>query len=252
MILVTGASGFVGGHVARALVQAGANVRALLRDSSNTKSIDDLSVEIVRGDLTDRASLDRAVKGCRHVYHVAADYRFWTRDPAEMYKSNVGGTENLLDAAADAGVERIVYTSTVGCMGWPANGAPTNEDYAVTIDSMAGNYKRSKFQAELVALDRARKGVPVVIVNPTAPVGERDVKPTPTGKIILDFLQGRMPAYLDTGLNFVDVRAVAAGHLLAAERGRIGERYLLGDRNMDFSEMLQALAEISGRRAPTG
>jgi dihydroflavonol-4-reductase len=250
MILVTGASGFVGGHVARALVQAGANVRVLLRDSSNTRSIDDLSVEIVRGDLTDRASLDRAVKGCRHVYHVAADYRFWTRDPAEMYKSNVGGTENLLAAAASAGVERIVYTSTVGCMGWPANGAPTNEDYPVTIDSMAGNYKRSKFQAELVALDRARKGVPLVIVNPTAPVGERDVKPTPTGKIILDFLQGRMPAYLDTGLNFVDVRAVAAGHLLAAERGRIGERYLLGDRNMELREALELLARLSGRRAP--
>jgi dihydroflavonol-4-reductase len=253
MILVTGASGFVGGHVARALVRAGAPVRVLLRAASSTAAIDDLlgKVEIVRGDLTDAASLRAAVAGCRQLYHVAADYRLWTRDPREMYLSNVAGTTNLLDAAADAGVSRIVYTSTVGCMGWPADGRPTNEGFPVSEAEMSGHYKLSKFRAEQVALDRAKRGVPVVIVNPTTPVGERDVKPTPTGKIIVEFLAGRMPAYLDTGLNFVDVRAVAEGHLLAAEHGRVGERYLLGDRNMDFSEMLQVLAKISGRRAPT-
>ena len=238
--------------MARALVRQGADVRVLLRGSSNTQAIDDLldCVEIVRGDLTDAASLRTAAAGCRQVYHVAADYRFWSRDPESMYKSNVGGTENLLDAAADAGVERIVYTSTVGCMGWPADGSPTNEDYPVSLDDMTGHYKRSKFLAERVALDRAKKGVPVVIVNPTAPVGERDVKPTPTGKTILDFLRGKMPAYIDTGLNVVDVHAVAEGHLLAAERGRIGERYLLGDRNMELREILETLARITGRPAP--
>lgn len=258
MILVTGASGFVGGHVTRALVRAGAPVRVLLRSSSSTAAIDDLldnpagrdAVEIVRGDLTDAASLRAAVAGCRQLYHVAADYRLWARDPREMYRSNVTGTANLLDAAADAGVSRIVYTSTVGCMGWPADGRPTNEDFPVCEADMSGHYKRSKFQAEQVALDRARQGVPVVIVNPTAPVGEGDVKPTPTGKIIVDFLAGRMPAYLDTGLNLVDVRAVAEGHLRAAERGRVGQRYLLGDRNMEFREILEVLARLSGRRAP--
>ncbi len=250
--LVTGASGFVGGHVVRALVDSGAAVRVLLRASSNTAAISDIldRVEVVRGDLTDAASLRAAVAGCGRVFHVAADYRLWTRDPTEMYRSNVDGTANLIDAAADAAVERIVYTSTVGTMGWPANGAPANEEYPVSIDAMSGHYKRSKFQAELVALDRAEKGIPVVIVNPTAPVGERDVKPTPTGKIILDFLQGKMPAYLDTGLNFVDVRAVARGHLLAAERGRVGQRYLLGDRNMELREALEVLARLSGRHAP--
>lgn len=252
MILVTGASGFVGGHVARALVRAGAPVRLLLRASSSTAAIDDLldRVEIVRGDLTDSASLRAAVAGCEQLFHVAADYRLWTRDPQSMYRSNVEGTASLLDAAADAGVSRIVYTSTVGCMGWPADGRPTNEEYPVSAADMSGHYKLSKFQAEQAALERARRGVPIVIVNPTAPVGERDVKPTPTGKIIVDFLADRMPAYLDTGLNLVDVRAVAEGHLLAAQNGRVGERYLLGDRNMEFREILETLARITGKRAP--
>jgi dihydroflavonol-4-reductase len=250
MILVTGASGFVGGHVARALVQAGAAVRVLLRPASAPRTLEGLDAERVQGDLTDRASLRAAAAGCRTVFHVAADYRLWVPDPPAMYAANVEGTANLLDAAADAGAGRIVYTSTVGCMGWPPDGSPASEDTPVSLADMTGHYKRSKFLAEQAALERARRGVPVVIVNPTAPVGEGDWKPTPTGKIILDFIRGRMPAYLDTGLNLVDVRAVAAGHLAAAERGRTGERYLLGGRNMEFREILETLGRITGRRPP--
>ena len=250
MILVTGASGFVGGHVVRALVAAGAAVRVLLRNTSITESLHGLSVERCYGDLRDPASLRFAVAGCEKVFHVAADYRLWVPNPQVMYAANVAGTVNLLDAAAEAGVQRIVYTSTVGCMGWPPDGGPANEATPVSVADMTGHYKRSKFLAEQAALERARRGVPIVIVNPTAPVGEGDWKPTPTGKIILDFVHGRMPAYLDTGLNLVDVRAVAAGHLAAAERGRIGERYLLGDRNMKFREILEVLGRISGRRPP--
>lgn len=251
MVLVTGASGFVGGHVARRLVEEGAPVRVLLRRTSNTAAIDDLKVERVVGDLTDPASLRAAVAGCRMVFHVAADYRLWVRNPRAMYAANVEGTANILDAAAEAGAERIVYTSTVGCMRWPADGGPTNEDVPVTLADMVGHYKGSKFMAEQGALERARRGVPVVVVNPTAPVGEADVKPTPTGRIILDFLRGRMPAYIDTGLNLVDVRAVAQGHLAAACRGRIGERYLLPGANMEFREILSVLARLSGRKAPS-
>ncbi len=251
MILVTGASGFVGGHVARRLVEEGASVRVLLRRSSNTTVIEDLKLERVYGDLTDPASLQAAVTGCEMVFHVAADYRLWVPRPAAMYGANVEGTANLLDAAAEAGVKRIVYTSTVGCMGWPKDGGPASEDTPVGLEDMVGHYKRSKFMAEQAALERARRGAPVVIVNPTTPVGEGDVKPTPTGRIILDFLRGRMPGYLDTGLNWVDVRAVAAGHLAAACRGRIGERYLLAGQNMELKEILETLARLTGRRAPS-
>lgn len=251
MVLVTGASGFVGGHVARRLVEEGAAVRVLVRSSSNTSALEDLNVEKVVGDLTDRASLGAAVAGCRMVFHVAADYRLWVRHPREMYAANVKGTDHLLNAAAEAGVKRIVYTSTVGCLGWPADGGPANEETPVKLEDMVGHYKRSKFLAEQVALERARGGLPVVVVNPTAPVGEADWKPTPTGRIILDFLRGRMPAYIDTGLNLVDVRAVAAGHLSAACRGRIGERYLLAGRNMELKEILALLARLSGRRPPS-
>ncbi len=251
MILVTGASGFVGGHVARSLVEEGAPVRVLLRKSSSTAAIEDLKVEEAAGDLTDPASLRKAVAGCEMVFHVAADYRLWVRDPSAMYAANVDGTANLLDAAAEAGVKRIVYTSTVGCMGWPADGSPASEDTPVALEDMVGHYKRSKFLAEQAALERARRGVPVVVVNPTAPVGEGDVKPTPTGRFVLDFLRGRMPAYIDTGLNLVDVRAVARGHVTAACRGRVGERYLLGGRNMELREILATLARLSGRRAPS-
>jgi dihydroflavonol-4-reductase len=245
MILVTGASGFVGGHVARLLVERGCPVRILVRPASDLRGIADLAVEKVTGDLREVASLEPAIAGCDAVYHVAADYRLWAPDPQELYRSNVNGTRNLLDAARRAGVRRIVYTSTVGCIG-----VPGDEDTPVSLADMTGHYKRSKFLAELAALEYARAGLPVIIVNPTAPVGDRDIKPTPTGRMILDFLLGRMPAYVDTGLNLVDVRDVALGHLLAAERGRTGQRYILGARNMTLGEILETLARLSGRPAP--
>ncbi len=248
--LVTGATGFIGGHVARLLEAGGDEVRVLIRPESRTGNLEGLRAERAVGDLRDRASLDRALRGCDTVFHVAADYRLWAKDPSDLYRSNVEGTANLLDAAAEAGAKRIVYTSTVGTIRPPRDGAVSDEDDPVSIGMMAGHYKRSKFQAEQAALERARRGLPVVIVNPTAPVGEADVKPTPTGKIILDFLRGKMPAYIDTGLNVADVRAVAQGHLLAAERGVPGERYILGGDNMTLREILEALAEITGRPAP--
>jgi dihydroflavonol-4-reductase len=246
-VLVTGASGFLGWHVARLLVERGCAVRALVRPASR---ITDLEAERVTGDLRDAASLERAVAGCGLVYHVAADYRLWAKDPTELYRSNVDGTRNLLEAARNAGVERVVYTSTVGCIGIPANGVG-DETVPVRLADMAGAYKRSKFQAEQVALEYARLGFPVVIVNPTAPVGDHDVKPTPTGKIVLDFLNGGMPAFIDTGLNIVDARDAALGHLLAAERGAPGQRYILGSENLTLAQILQTLARITGRKAPT-
>ncbi len=248
--LVTGATGFVGSHVARQLVSAGHTVRALVRPTSNMKVLDGVAVEFFEGDLRDAASLARAMQGVQHVYHVAADYRLWTKHPAEIYESNVEGTRRLIDAAHRAGVERIVYTSTVATIAVPRHGALPNEDTWATLQEMIGHYKRSKFLAEQVALDAAKSGSPVIIVNPTAPVGPGDWKPTPTGRIILDFLKGKMPAYVDTGLNVAPVEDVAAGHLLAAEKGRIGERYILGGRNMTLKQILDALAAISGRSAP--
>jgi dihydroflavonol-4-reductase len=248
--LVTGATGFVGSHVARQLVAAGDAVRVLVRASSNLAVLENLQVEPVEGDLRDGASLERALRGVRRVYHVAADYRLWTPKPAEIYESNVEGTRRLLAAAHRAGVERIVYTSTVATIAVPRHGALPNEGTQATVAEMIGHYKRSKFLAEQVAVEAARGGVPVVIVNPTAPVGPGDWKPTPTGRIILDFLQGKMPAYVDTGLNVAPVEDVAAGHLLAAEKGRIGERYILGARNMTLKQILDALAAITGRPAP--
>ena len=245
--LVTGASGFLGWHVARVLAERGHRVRALVRPGSR---VDGLDVETVTGDLRDAASLERAVSGCGLVFHVAADYRLWARDPSELYRSNVEGTRNLLDAAGRAGVERVVYTSTVGCIGIPQGGVG-DETTPVSLADMTGDYKRSKFLAEQVALEFARAGLPVVIVNPTAPVGDHDVKPTPTGKIVLDFLNGDMPAFIDTGLNVVDVRDTAEGHLLACERGRAGERYILGSENLTLAQILQLLAKITGRKAPT-
>ena len=244
--LVTGASGFVGWHVARLLGERGHKVRALVRPSS---AIRELEVEPVTGDLRDRASLDRAVAGCGLVFHVAADYRLWARHPRELYSSNVDGTRNLLEAARKAGVERVVYTSTVGCIGMP-QGELGDESTPVRLEDMTGAYKRSKFMAEQAALEFAQAGFPVVIVNPTAPIGDHDFKPTPTGKIILDFLNGDMPAFIDTGLNLVDVRDVAAGELLACERGRPGERYILGCENVTLGEILARLARITGRPAP--
>jgi len=250
MILVTGAAGFLGGHVARLLVERGERVRALVRPSSNLRGIADWPIEPVRGDLRDLPSLVAAASGCEVVYHVAADYRLWAPDPDDLYRSNVEGTCNLLDAARRTGVSLVVYTSTVGCIGVRGDGSLGDENSPVSLEEMSGPYKRSKFLAEREALERAQDGQHVVIVNPTAPVGEGDIKPTPTGRIIVDFLRGRMPAYLDTGLNLVDVRDVARGHLLAGERGRSGERYILGARNMTLREILGELARMGGRAAP--
>jgi dihydroflavonol-4-reductase len=249
--LVTGAAGFVGSHVARQLVNAGHTVRVLVRPQSNLAQLQGLVLQRVEGDLRDAASIRRAMDGVQQVYHVAADYRLWTRHPEEIYQTNVEGTRCLFAAARDAGVERIVYTSTVATMAIPGHGADLpSEETAATVEQMIGHYKRSKFLAEMEATKAAAAGVPVVIVNPTAPVGPGDWKPTPTGKIIVDFLNGKMPAYVDTGLNVVAVEDVAAGHLLAAQRGRIGQRYILGNRNMTLKEILDALAAITGRPAP--
>jgi len=219
----------------------------LLRPSSKVLELD---IEPAVGDLRDPASLERAVAGCGLVFHVAADYRLWAADESELYRSNVDGTRNVLQAARNAGVDRVVYTSTVGCIGVP-RGGEGNEDCPVSLDDMKGAYKRSKFLAERAALESAASGLPVIIVNPTAPVGDHDIKPTPTGRIVLDFLKGEMPAFIDTGLNVVDARDVALGHLLACERGRSGERYILGSENLTLAQILEKLATISGRPAPT-
>ncbi len=245
--LVTGASGFVGWHVARLLLERGHRVRALVRENSRVPELD---VQRFTGDLRDSDSLRRAVAGCELVFHVAADYRLWSRNPDELYRSNVDGTRNMLAAAQSAGVERFVYTSTVGCIGVPAN-TVGDENQPVSLHGMTGAYKRSKFLAEQAALESAAKGMPVVIVNPTAPMGDHDFKPTPTGQIVFDFLNGAMPAYIDTGLNIVDVRDVALGHLLACEKGRAGERYILGSENMTLGQILRELASITGRKAPS-
>ena len=243
---MTGASGFIGWHVARRLLENGHRVRALVRPAS---VVPELAVERVEGDLRDPESLARAVDGCGAVFHVAADYRLWAKDPEELYRSNVQGTRNLLQAALNARVERVVYTSTVGCIAMPQQ-HPGNEDLPVGAEEMQGAYKRSKYQAEQVALEFARAGLPVVIVNPTAPVGDHDVKPTPTGKIIVDFVRGAMPAFVDTGLNLVDVRDTAEGHVLAYEKGRTGERYILGCDNLTLQQIFAHLEKISGIKAP--
>lgn len=245
--LVTGATGFVGWHVARKLLERGERVRALVRDPARLRELED--VERFQGDLRDPESLAKAVEGCGIVYHVAADYRLWARDPEEMYRSNVEGTRNLFEAAQRKGVERVVYTSTVGCIGIPKDGIG-DEQTPVAIEEMKGPYKRSKFLAEKVALEFAGDGFPVVIVNPTAPVGDHDFKPTPTGKIVVDFVRGAMPAFLDTGLNVVDVRDVAAGHVAACDRGRVGERYILGAENLTLEKIFGMLAKVVGRPAP--
>ncbi|MGH9434602.1 MAG: hopanoid-associated sugar epimerase [Terriglobia bacterium] len=251
--LVTGASGFVGSHLVRLLASRGERVRALARRTSDFHAIEDLlpdRVERIEGDLCDPASLRAALAGVAQVFHVAADYRLWSKHPQEIYQSNVEGTRNLLEAARSASVERFVYTSTVGTIAVPVPSGLPSEDTAACLDQMVGHYKRSKFLAEQLALAAARSGLPVVIVNPTTPVGPGDWKPTPTGKTIVDFLNGRTPAYVDTGLNIVAVEDVAMGHLLAAERGRVGERYLLGGENLTLREIFAALAELSGLRAP--
>jgi len=248
--LVTGATGFVGSHIARQLVTEGHSVRVLVRRSSDCRMLEGLRAERIEGDLRDAGSLGRALDGVELVFHAAADYRLWTRKPDEIYESNVGGTRDLIEAARRAGVERIVYTSTVATIAVPREGALPDEDTRAELDEMIGHYKRSKFLAEQEAMKAAAAGAPVVIVNPTAPVGPGDWKPTPTGRIILDFLNGKMPAYVDTGLNVAAVEDVATGHLLASKKGRIGERYILGARNMTLKQILNALSAITGRPAP--
>jgi dihydroflavonol-4-reductase len=245
--LVTGATGFLGWHIARKLLDRGDRVRALARDPSQLRELD--GVEPVRGDLRDPDSLRRAIEGCGVVFHAAADYRLWVRDETEMYRSNVDGTRNLLNAARAAAVEKVVYTSTVGCIGVPEGGIG-DEAQPITLEEMTGPYKRSKFLAERVALEFAAEGFPVTIVNPTAPIGDHDFKPTPTGKIVVDFMRGAMPGYLDTGLNVADARDVAEGHLQALDRGKPGERYILGSENLTLQQIFEKLASITGRPAP--
>jgi dihydroflavonol-4-reductase len=250
-VLITGASGFVGSAVLRHLVQAGHRVRALVRPDSDRRNLDGVPVEIVVGDLRDRASLERAAAGCSGLFHVAADYRLWTPKPDGIYQTNVSGTRELMLAAAAAGVERIVYTSSVATLGLTPDGTPADETAPAAIDDMIGHYKRSKFLAEAEVLKLAEdEGLPVVIVNPSTPVGPRDIKPTPTGRMIVEAAAGRMPAFVDTGLNLVHVADVAAGHLLAYERGAVGERYILGGDNMTLREILRDIAAITGRRPP--
>jgi dihydroflavonol-4-reductase len=248
--LVTGGTGFVGANVIRALLTRGAEVRALVRPRSDTRNLDSLDIELVAGDLRDRSSLEAALEGCDVVYHVAAMYTLWARNPQEIYDSNVTGTVNILEAAEQAGVQKIVYTSSVATIGVPKDGTPGNEDIPLLPGDMVSHYKRSKYLAEQEALKRARRGLPVVIVNPSFPVGAWDVKPTPSGQTIVNFLRGKIPAYVDTGLNVVDVEDVAIGHVMAAERGRIGERYILGHVNLTLIELFRLLEQISGKRAP--
>ncbi len=248
--LVTGASGFVGSAVARALLREGWQVRALVRKDSDRRNLQQLAVEIVAGDLADSASLERALAACEALFHVAADYRLAALDPAQLYRTNVEGTRNILQAARRAGITRVVYTSSVATIGLPADGAPGREDTPVALAGMIGHYKRSKFLAEQLVLDLARQGAPVVIVNPSTPMGPGDVKPTPTGQLVLDAASGRMPAYIDTGLNIVHVDDVAAGHVLAFHRGHVGERYILGGQDMTLRAILAEIARIVGRKAP--
>ena len=255
-VLVTGATGFIGGNLARALAVRGEDVRALVRPTANDLAIRDTNVAQVTGDLLDADSLRRAVSGCDAVYHCAATYAFWASNPALIYQANVDGTRNLLDAARQAGVRRVVFTSSVSTIGLPSTGAghPGGnlgaEDMPPDPSHLIGHYKQSKYQAEQLALAANDSDLEVVVVNPCAPVGKWDVKPTPTGRIPLDFASGRIPGYLDTGMNLVDVADVAQGHILAMERGRSGERYILGHRNLTLSEVFAMLAEVTGRRAP--
>ncbi|MCI0591231.1 MAG: NAD-dependent epimerase/dehydratase family protein [Gammaproteobacteria bacterium] len=249
--LVTGATGFVGSAVARALVDAGKHVRVLVRPTSDRRNLLGRPIDVVEGDLGDRSSLERALVGCKALFHVAADYRLWSIRPEELYEANVAGTSNIMLAAACAGVKRIVYTSSVAALGLNPDGSPANETTPVTVNDMIGHYKRSKFLAEAEVRRLVdREGLPAIIVNPSAPIGPRDIKPTPTGRMILDALLDRMPAYVDTGLNLVHVDDVAMGHLLAFQHGRIGERYILGGQNMTLKEILHEVASLTGHAPP--
>ena len=248
--VVTGATGFVGSAVARRLLRDDHRVRVLARPGSDRRNLQGLDVQVVEGDLTDAASLARLCDGCDALFHVAADYRLWAPEPEQLYKTNVEGTRSLLEAAAQAGVPRIVYTSSVATLGIPADGQPGDEDSPVSLADMVGHYKRSKFLAEALVRDYAAKGLPVVIVNPSTPVGPRDIKPTPTGRMLRDAVAGRLPAYVDTGLNIVHVDDVADGHWLAFQRGVVGQRYILGGSNMSLRELLTEIADIVGGTPP--
>src|SRR6185437_815590 len=251
LAFVTGATGFLGSHVARVLAEQGASLRLLVRANSNTKNIADLKADLATGDLRDPSTFETAIAGCDAVFHVAADYRLWVRDPDEMYRANVEGTRAILEAARKGNVRRVVYTSSVATMGFTTTGAPADENSPVALANMIGPYKRSKFMAEQVAIDAARNGTDVVIVNPTTPIGERDIKPTPTGRIVVDFLKKKFPAYVDTGLNLVDATECARGHIAALEKGRRGERYILGGENLTLKQILDKLAAITGLPSPT-
>jgi dihydroflavonol-4-reductase len=256
LAFVTGATGFLGSHVARVLAEQGADLRLLVRPTSDLRNINDLTADRVEGDLRDAASIQKALAGCGVIFHVAADYRLWVRDPDEMYRSNVEGTRSLLEAARKQGVRRVVYTSSVATMGFTPGfssnqGNLADEQSPVGIEDMIGHYKRSKFMAEQVAVEAARSGVDVVVVNPTTPIGERDIKPTPTGRIVVDFLKRKFPAYVETGLNLVDATECARGHVQALEKGRSGERYILGGENLTLKQILDRLAAITGLPSPT-
>jgi dihydroflavonol-4-reductase len=248
---ITGATGFVGSHVARALAQQGADLRLLVRPSSRTDNIADLRAEVMMGDLREPESVKQAMRGCEFVFHIAADYRLWVRDPEQMYRANVEGTRAIIQAAQECGVRRVVYCSSVATMGFTNTGQIVDEDAPVSLADMVGPYKRSKFMAEQIALEAGRKGANVVVVNPTTPIGEYDIKPTPTGRIIVDFLKRKFPAYVDTGLNLADAKEVARGHILAMEKARPGERYILGGQNLTLKQILDKLAALTGLPAPT-
>jgi dihydroflavonol-4-reductase len=249
--LVTGATGFVGSHVAQLLSAQGADLRLLVRASSRTENIADLKADRVIGDLRNPASLKKAMKGCEFVFHVAADYRLWVRDPQDMYRCNVEGTRAIIEAAQECGVRRVIYTSSVATMGFTNTGHVADETSPVSLEDMIGPYKRSKFMAEQIALEAGKNGASVVVVNPTTPIGEQDIKPTPTGRIIVDFLKRNFPAYVDTGLNLVDVKEVARGHLFAMERAVPGQRYILGGENLTLKQILDKLSTLTGLPSPT-
>jgi dihydroflavonol-4-reductase len=248
--LITGATGFVGAAVARAVAASGVQVRVLVRRESDLRNLDGLQAESAYGDLQDRDSLRRALTGCGQLYHVAAHYALWARDPSVFYRVNVDGTRALMETALELGIERVVYTSTIGAIGLPPQGGSGTEETPVSLSQMAGDYKRSKYLAEQEVMTLAKAGLPVVIVNPSAPVGERDIKPTPTGQIIVDFMKSRMFAYIETGMNLIDVDDVAIGHVRAMERGRVGERYIFGNRNLSLREIFEILSGLTGIKAP--
>ncbi len=247
---ITGATGFIGASIARELLKDGREVRALVRKGSDTSNLAGLDIELWQGDLQDHAGLEKGLQGCDALFHAAADYRLWTRNPAEMYRVNVDGTRAILEAALRNGLSRVVYTSSVGTLGNPGDGTPGGESTPVSLDDMVGHYKKSKFMAERVAEEFVVRGLPLVIVNPSTPVGPLDIKPTPTGKIIVDFLNRKMPAYLDTGLNIIAVEDCARGHLLAERKGKIGGKYILGNTNLTLREIFSILEEITGLSAP--